>query len=326
LVNAANWKNIKANSLAKEASRHQFEDRALSLTEQVITAYYFTLLSRESIILNQELLDAADSLLSAAGVRLQNGMIELLEFNRVKSLYLETKAQLNDSEGAYHKNANDLKALLNLSEKDSVVLTESIARSINSQRPADLAISFQQLPRHRMLTTRQQQSVEELKRQQMRIFPELSIYGRYTRQAFNNEFDIFSSSQQWFDVGVIGLRAEWNIFSGFSRHSSIRQASLQAQSAQYELENYARQSEKELEALAINHRVAADGLQKYTEHFQLNAMNHRIAGDKYTEGVYTIDQYVTIYQERVRSQNQYLNKLASFLIYESMIQSRNLLK
>ncbi|HEY0742604.1 MAG TPA: TolC family protein, partial [Chryseosolibacter sp.] len=46
LVNAANWKNIKANSLAKEASRHQFEDRALSLTEQVITAYYFTLLSR----------------------------------------------------------------------------------------------------------------------------------------------------------------------------------------------------------------------------------------------------------------------------------------
>lgn len=326
LINAANWKNIKANSLAKEASRHQFEDRELSLTEQVITAYYLTLLSRESIILNRELLDAADSLLSAATVRLENGMIETLEFNRVKALYLETETQLTDSEGAYRKNSNDLKTLLNLSEKDSLVLTENIAPSINSQPPTNLSISFQQLPRYRMLSTRQQQSVEELKRQQMRIFPELSIYGRYTRQAFNNEFDLFSSRQQWFDVGVIGLRAEWNIFSGFSRQSSIRQASLQAQSAQYELDNYTRQSENELEELAINHRVAADGLQKFTEHFQLNAMNHRIAGDKYTEGVYTIDQYVTIYQERVRSQNQYLNKLANFLIYESMIQSRNLLK
>lgn len=326
LINAANWKNIKANSLAKEASRHQFEDRALSLTEQAITAYYLTLLSRESIILNRELLDAADSLLSAATVRLENGMIETLEFNRVKALYLETETQLKDSEGAYRKNANDLKSLLNLSEKDSLVLTENIAPSTNGQKPTDLSISFQQLPRYRMLATRHQQSMEEMKRQQMRIFPELSIYGRYTRQAFNNEFEIFSSSQQWFDVGVIGLRAEWNLFSGFNRQSSIRQASLQAQSAQYELENYTRQFENELEELAINHRVAADGLQKFTEHFQLNAMNHRIAGDKYSEGVYTIDQYVTIYQERVRSQNQYLNKLASFLIYESMIQSRNLLK
>lgn len=326
LVNASNWKNIKANALAKEASRHQFHDRELTLTEQVITAYYFSLLSRESIILNKELLDAADSLLSAASVRLQNGMIETLEFNRVKSLYLETETQLKESEGAYSKNINALKALANIADKDSLVLSENIVQSLGHQKPSSLSISNTLLPRYQMLTNRYQQSIEEMKRQQMRILPELSVYGRYTRQAFNNEFEIFSSSQAWFDVGVIGLRAEWNIFSGFNRQSSIRQASLQAQSAQYELENYSRQSEKELDELAINHHVAAEGLQKFTQHFQLNSMNHRIAGDKYTEGVYTIDQYVTIYQERVRSQNQYLGKLANFLVYESIIQSRNLLK
>jgi outer membrane protein TolC len=326
LVNASNWKNIKVNSLGKESSRYQYQDRALSMTEQVITAYYFSLLSRESIILNKELLDAADSLLSAASVRLENGMIEPLEINRVKSLFLETETQLKESEGAYNKNINALKALVNIAEKDSLILSESIAPALGKSQPSSLSISFTQLPRHRMLTSRYQQSVEEMKRQQLRVLPELSVYGRYTRQAFNNDFEIFSSSQSWFDVGVVGLRAEWNIFSGFNRQSSIRQASLQSQSAQFELENYTRQSEKELEELSINHHVAAEGLAKFTEHFELNAMNHRIAGDKYTEGVYTIDQYVTIYQERVRSQNQYLSKLANFLIYESMIQSRNLLK
>jgi outer membrane protein TolC len=326
LINPSNWKNIKASSLAKEASRYQFQDRELTLTEQIITAYYFALLSRESIILNKELLDAADSLLSAASVRLQNGMIEPLEFNRVKSLFLETETQLRESEGAFNKNINALKALANISEQDTLILSESIAQSLGQQKPSRLSISNSSLPRYRMLNSRHQQSTEELKRQQMRILPELSVYGRYTRQAFNNDFEIFSSGQSWFDVGVVGLRAEWNIFSGFNRQSSIRQASLQARSAQYELESYTRQSEKDLEELAINHRVAADGLQKFTEHFQLNSMNHRIAGDKYTEGIYTIDQYVTIYQERVRSQNQYLSKLANFLVYESMIQSRNLLK
>lgn len=326
LINASNWKNIKASSLAKEASRYQYQDRELSLTEQIITAYYFALLSRESILLNRELLDAADSLLSAASVRLQNGMIEPLEFNRVKSLFLETETQLNESEGAFTRNINTLKAIANIPEQDSLILSESIASSLERRQPSTLSITFSQLPRYRMLTARQQQSLEELKRQQFRVLPELSIYGRYTRQAFNNDFQIFSSNQSWFDVGVVGIRAEWNIFSGFNRQSSIRQASLELQSAQLQVENYTRQSEKELEELAINHRVAAAALAKFTEHFRLNAMNHRIAGDKYTEGVYTIDQYVTIYQERVGSQNQYLSKLANFLIYESMIQSRNLLK
>jgi outer membrane protein TolC len=325
LINASNWKNIKATSHAKESARHQYQDRELSLTEQVITAYYFALLSRESIILNKELLNAADSLLSAAAVRLQNGMIEPLEFNRVKSLFLETETQLRESEGAYSKNMNTLKALANIGENDSLILTESIA-PFTKRQSSKLSISPVQLPKYRMLSTRYAQSREELKRQQLRVLPELSVYGRYTRQAFNNDFEIFSSTQSWFDVGVVGLRAEWNIFSGFNRQSSIRQASLQLQSAQFELENYSRLSEKELEDLSINHRVASESLAKFTEHFELNAINHRIAGDKYTEGIYTIDQYVTIYQERVRSQNQYLSKLANFLIYESMIQSRNLLK
>jgi outer membrane protein len=301
LVNASNWKNIKASVLARDASRFQYQDRELNITEQIISAYYFALLSREA-------------------------MIEPLEFNRVKSLYLETANQLKEAEGAFVKNISSLKALSSIPEKDSLILTESIAQSLAQKQPSTLSISSEQLPRYKMFSARKFQSAEELKRQQMRILPELSIYGRYTRQAFNNDFEIFSSNQSWFDVGVVGLRAEWNIFSGFNRQASIRQASLQSKAAEFELENYARQSEKELEELEINHRVAASGLQQFTEHYQLNAMNHRIAGDKYTEGVYTIDQYVTIYQERVRSQNQYLNKLASFLIYESMIQSRNLLK
>ena len=134
IVNASSWKNIKTSALAKEASRYQFQDRQLSLTEQVITAYYFALLSRESIILNRELLHAADSLLSAASVRLENGMIEPLEFNRVKSLFLETETQLRESQGAYAKNVNALKALANIPEKDSLIISESIAPALRQTR------------------------------------------------------------------------------------------------------------------------------------------------------------------------------------------------
>ena len=327
LVNISNWKNIKSSAFAEEASTFQQQDHVLNIHEQLITSYYFALLSREAIALNQDLVNSGDSLLSAAEVRFNNGLIELLEFNRVKSLYLESLQQLRESQGAYQKNLNTLKSLCGLHSGDTLILTESIAQGMQENHsPASLAVSFSQLPRHKMLSTKMLQAQEDLKRQRSKIFPELSLYARISRQSFSDEFNFFSNTQPWFDVAVAGFRAEWNLFTGFSRQSTIQQASLQLQITRHELDNYSLQAEKELDELRINHQVAAHGVGRFLEHYQLNAINYRIAGEKYKQGIYTIDQYVTIYQEMVRSQNQYLGKLANYMVYESMVNSKNALQ
>jgi outer membrane protein TolC len=134
---------------------------------------------------------------------------------------------------------------------------------------------------------------------------------------------MFNGNQPWFDVAVVGLRAEWNLFTGLSRQSSIRQASLQSHIAKQESENSALQTQKELNELRVNHEVAAYGLGRYAEHFQLNRMNHQVALEKYNNGIYTLDQFIIVYQESVRSQNQYLTKLASYLVYDSIIAIKN---
>lgn len=326
LISVSNWKNLKATSLAEEAAAYQVKDRELSLTEQIIVSYYYALLSRESTALSRDLVNSTDSLLDAAEIRFTNGFIELLEYNRVKSIYLESLQQLRESQGAFEKNINNLKSLCGLSDKDSLILTESIAQSVQHYKATDLETTVNSMPRHRMLSLRNSQAEEELKRQRAKTLPELSIYARYSRQAFRDQFNFFSSSDPWFDVAVTGIRAEWNLFSGFNRQSTIKQTNTQKQIALYELENYTTQAQKELDELNINHQVAVHGLEKATEHYQLNLINHRIAGEKYSQGIYSIDQYVTIYQETVRSQNQYLNKMANYLVYESIVNTRNALK
>lgn len=325
LINASNWKNVKATSYAKDAAKFQKEDKELSVTEQIITAYYFVLLSREAIILNQDLVSSSDSLLDAADARLKNGLIETLEYNRVRSVSLETRQQLEESKGAFEKNLNSLKSLCGVSETDTLIVTESIAQSLQKITPGTLNISMEALPRYKMLQSKSFQSLEESKRQRARALPEISLYARYARQAFRDEFNFFSGGE-WFDVAVAGVRAEWNIFTGLNRHASVRQASMQSKIAELELDNYKSQADRELEELRINHRIAAEGVEKYQEHYVLNTTNHGIANKKYSAGVYTIDQYINIYQEVVRSQNQYLNKLANYLVFESIVSSRNELK
>jgi outer membrane protein TolC len=326
LINVSNWKSISGAALSQKASEYQLQDRNLSISEQAATAYYFALLSREALAMSIDLVNATDSLLQAAKVRLDNGLIEPMEYNRVRAVYLESLQQKTSSEGALQKNINTLKSLCGLASADTIILSENILQHVVSTGTAELGINATSLPRYRMLSYKKLQAAEDFKKQRARILPEVSVFARYTRQSFSNQTDLFSSGHPWYEIGVAGVRAEWSLFSGFNRQANIRQASLQSQIAEKEFENFSLQADKEIEELRINHQVASEAVQRYNEHYVLSNQNYQIAGAKYTEGVYSIDQYVNIYQELVRSQNQYLSNLASFLVYESIITTRNTLK
>ena len=327
LINVANWKNIASATLAEKAAGSQYAARHLSLVERASTAYYFALLSREAVRISTDLVNAADSLLTAAEARLENGLIEPMEYNRVKAIYLESVTQRTSQEGTFQKNVQVLKALAGMSMADSLALSEIIPVSANADvKPAELIIGVKALPEFQVRSYHHLQTLEDLKRQRARILPEVSLFARYSRQSFGDDYNFVSGNQPWYEIGVVGLRAEWNLFSGFNRQSGIRQASLQSQIASEELKDFTLQAESELGELRLNHQVATRAAQYYQEHYALNAENYRIAGVKYNEGVYSIDQYVNIYREFVTSQNQYLNHLANYLVYESIIRSRNTLK
>jgi outer membrane protein TolC len=327
LINLSNWKGVSSALHAQKASEWQLEDRKLNVMEQAATAYYFALLSYEAITISKILVNAADSLLDAADIRLANGLIEPMEYNRVKAVQLESLQQLRAHQGSYVKNLNALKLLMGVNSSDTLLLTENISESVLlNSKPSELYITISSLPRYHLLSYKNLQAAEDAKRQRARVLPELSLFARYTKQSFSNEANMFANNQAWYDVGVVGLRAEWNLFTGFNRQASIRQSSLQASIAEQELKNFTLLANKESEELKINHQVAAHAVGRFIEHFSLNTENYRIAGEKYKQGVYTIDQYITIYQELVRSQNQYLNSLANYLVYESIINTRNTLK
>jgi outer membrane protein TolC len=323
LINASNWKNVKAAAHGQDVARYQRLNQEQTILEQATTAYYLAILSREASLLNQDLVKANDSLVHVAEARFINGVIEPLEYNRIKAIYLESQYQLSESEAQYHKNINALKVLMGIDEKDSLVITEQISSALATQSPTLLTATVDQSARYKLSSARVLQSQQEWQRQRARVFPELSIYARYTRQTFSNEFDVFGGNQPWFDVAVVGVRAEWNLFTGFNRQASIRQASLQSKIAQRDAELNTLQTQRELDDLERNYQSAAFGLGRYTEHFQLNRTNYTAASEKYKQGVYTLDQFITVYQEMVRSQNQYLSRLANYLVYDSIIKIKN---
>lgn len=324
LINTTAWKNVKSSNLRKESAHWQQIDFEQNILEQGVAVYYFALLSREAMGLNMDLAESNDSLLHVAEVRLNNGMIEMLEYNRIKAIQLESLQRRTETEATYQKNLNALKIICGLSPKDTIVLMERIGEVLQGNRqPEILRVEPVATPAYKMLLLEQERKEQELFKQRLRLLPELSFFARYTRQAQRAEFNFFSESDPWFDIGLIGIRAEWNLFTGLNRHSAIRQASLEKEKTRLDLENYEKQTLQELDDLENEHTIAARSVERFGEHYNLNRQNYKIAGRKYEEGIYSLDQYITIYQELVRSQSQYLNGLANFLVYDSMINLKN---
>jgi outer membrane protein TolC len=322
LFNPAGWASITAASHAKSGAKHALEEKRLTLQEQTTRAYFGSILSRESMLLNTELVSASDSLLDAATVRLKNGMIEQLDYNRVKALHLRSLQQLELSREAYIINTAALKSLLGMKQTDSLIVHAANFPAKDNGVRTIVAYDVSALPRYNVLNTRIAETEAEEKRAKLRTLPEVNLFARYSRQSFSNDISSLGD-QSWFEVGVVGIRADWNLFTGFTRAANVRSSYLQVNALKKEAEAWRNQAENERRTLEINVETAALGAMRSDEQRRLALENYKIATIKYNEGVYSIDQLIVIYQELVDTQQLHFRNISDFLIYQSIIDTRN---
>ena len=104
------------------------DDQNLVLQDEISTqtarVYHAALLTRSAIAITRRNLSAADTLTQIARDRLDKGLIEPLEYNRIRSVQLTTADVLYQNELAYVRNLNQLKLLFGLTPSDSLVLSE----------------------------------------------------------------------------------------------------------------------------------------------------------------------------------------------------------
>jgi outer membrane protein TolC len=323
IFNPSAWMGITSSQHARTVTKYSLEEKRLGLHEQTTQAYFGTILSRESMVLDNELVQASDSLLDAATVRLKNGMIEQLDYNRVKAINLRSLQQLELSRAAYSIHSGVLKTLIGAKPSDSLVFTQSALNSLNAeQMAATISYEVAGLPGYRMIHARIAEMEAEQKRAKLKTLPEINLFARYSRQSFSNDFSSLPD-QSWFEVGVVGVRADWNLFSGFNREANVRMSSLQVNALRKEEEAWTNQAQHELASLDTNVRTARLGAIRFNEQWILAMENYRIATMKYNEGIYSIDQLIVVYQELVDTQHLYFRNLSDFLIYQSIINTRN---
>ncbi|MVM34836.1 TolC family protein [Spirosoma sp. HMF4905] len=293
------------------------------ISTQTARLYHATLLTRSAIAITQRNLSSADTLTQIARQRLDKGLIEPLEFNRIRSVQLTTADVLYQNELAYIRNLNQLKLLFGLTLSDSLVLVEELAT-----RPAGMAVSASAINTlERPQVTLRQARIElaklQLDRERLTRWPTLSAYGRFTEQAQRSEINFLNTSQPWFQIGVAGLQFNWTIYAGGLRTSNLTRARLQLKVAESELAYERNKQLNDTEDVRNTYNQAIRSLDLNRQNYELSSQNVQIALIKYRSGLFAYDQYLNVFNDVLTAQNRFLNNLSNVFINQTILQIRN---
>jgi outer membrane protein TolC len=323
LINASLWADSKTTHMNYEASQQNTMNLEFEVMKQVAKGYYLSLLSSKSLAISEQNYKIADSLKQIADHKFKNGLIEPLEYNRILSSYLRAKNDVARNQAILNNNRNSLKYYLGLTQDDSLTLNENLEKIGD---PVSLTNQPENYPSVKEKQLLANSSLWNLKRERYKRLPELSLYGRYSVQAQRNEFSFFNFNKPWYTIGVAGLRFEMPLFTGFARTGNIHKLQYRYDIQKKELEREIERAKTEDLELLTNYNNSLIASRNLNESFGLAGQNLKIAFLKYTQGVFSLDQYLNVLNESLSIQSQYLNALADLYTSRTIIELKNNLK
>jgi outer membrane protein TolC len=323
LINAALWTDAKIASLTREAAKQNEANARFEIMKQVCKGYYLTSLSALSLDISEQNFKIADSLKQISGYKFNNGLLEPLEYNRIISSWLRAKNEMERNRVVLINNNNSLKYTLGLSQTDTLILTEVLKEIPSTSQLNSSPESYPSVKEKQLLVS---SSLWSMRREKYKRLPELSLAGRYLIQAQRNQLDFFHKGTPWYRIGVVGLRFEMPLFTGFARSSNIHKL-------QYRYENQKKELEKETERVQMEDKELLSNYYNYSlsvnnlrESFRLAEQNIKISFFKYNQGVFSLDQYLNVLNESLNTQGQYLNSLSDLYITRTILDLKNNLK
>ncbi|GAA4447438.1 hypothetical protein GCM10023189_03870 [Nibrella saemangeumensis] len=305
------------------------DDQTLVLQDELSTqtarVYHAVLLARAAVAINQRNLASADTLVQIARVRLDKGLIEPLEYNRIRSVQLTTADVVQQNELTYIRNLNQLKLLLGLTGTDSLMVAESLTtQPVNNDR-TDVSLSAGSSSERPQVTLRRSQVALyklQLDREKALRLPTLSAYIRYSEQAQRDRLDFWDFSKRWFPIGVAGLQFNVPIYTGGLRNSQLARARMRVKLAEAELAYERVRQEIDTEDIRNGYRQATRSLDLNRQNYEISEQNVQISLVKYRSGLFAYDQYLNVFNEALQAQNRYLSNLSNAFINQTILQLR----
>lgn len=313
ILNLQNWYNARIAQQTEELNQVSLANNKKSVYQQIATQYYSFLLMQEAYNLAEQAVNIADSVFLSVSSKYKNGTVNEANVDLSK-LNLE-RAQQNQVSARYQMLTaqNNLKALLNLSIKDSLVIKATLADNLQVE-PAG---SFQEDPAIKLALYQEKISLSQYRASISTFAPTINILYNYATQRFDKVFEPFSGATgvaAWFPSQYWSLQASIPLFTSGGRLFQAKKNKIAWAESEEQFENAQKQSAINDENIRLNYLKAVAVLSKAKDVMNLSFDNYTHISYRYEAGIESIETRLSAFKDYIDYQNQYLNSLSDMLV------------
>ena len=286
------------------------------IKEITVNAYGNALLTKESIKILQNNINAVKKNLFEIQQMYDNGLIEETDVEQLQITLSSLKNQMDYMQRMEKTSKEMLNYVLGRKTDAPIEITDDI-ESLKEQNMqlGLLRENFSPDDNIDYLIGKNQVKAKKLqvKYQKSKALPSIAAFVNYGKNAYNNDFEFFDSSQAWYEQSLFGININIPIFSSFGRSAKVYQAKMDYENAKIDLDEKQKQ-------LQLSYSKAKNDYEHSFNNYNIAKSNLKLAEKiekkeviKFKEGIGNSFQLNQARMQLYQSQQQYLQSIIDII-------------
>ena len=283
-------------------SKQQHEKTAIDIREAVTRAYYMVLVGMKYKQAMDEDLENVKKLCNETKILYENGFREEQDVDQIKLLLRNSENEVLKAEREITISKVVLKYTMGFNLDTDIALNDNIEKFLAPliAAPNKLQFDFNQHIDYRLATSNFQVSQKLVGIEKVAYLPKLSGFYNYSKSAYSNDANVFSSKTAWYPSSLVGLQLTMSIFNSGQKRSKVQQARIEVEKAEV-LRNLTEQT------LQKDYLTAVAQMESALESFDNDSENRELAEKIRQKTKIKFDNGISTSTELSQIETQYIN-------------------
>ncbi len=296
----------------------KFYEKQTEITEEMINVnvqkiYYQLVVGKQQLTSVDANIERFEKLLKDTKEIYKQGFAERLDVDKVNVQLNNLQTEKIKIQSQLDAGNAGLKFLMNMPQKDSLLLTDSITEDKIKENILTDNYKYEDRKEYQFLTIAKTLNEYNVRRYKLSYLPTLSAFGNYSKNAQRQTFDFFKGGS-WFTTSLVGLKLNVPIFDGFARSSRVQKAKIEVQRTNNNMEQLRSSIDNDVAQARLKISAAVITLDNQKKNIELAEKVYNTTKIKYEQGLGNNQEIYNAQAELKVAQNNYYSALYDAII------------
>lgn len=297
---------LKLAGLQAELTKEQIKVNVEKIYYQLVVGKQQITSIDANIFTTQKLLDNTREIFN-------NGFAERLDVDKVTVLLNNMVTEKEKAQWQLNAGNTALKFLLNIPQKDSLRLADTLTEDMLKENLLDSAYDYNNRKELQALNVSKELNQFNIRRYRLSYIPTLSAFASYQKNAQRSKFDFFSD-KKWFTTSMVGLNISFTIFDGFAKRSKINQAKFALEKTNNSIEQLKASIDNDVEQARLKIKSALITMDVQKQNKLLAEKVYNSTKLKFEQGLGSQQEIYNAQAELKVAQNNYYSAIYDAII------------